>query len=104
MAQEYYVFDRYEIMIRCWKRDPQHRPNIRSVRAMLDELLDTGEYISLTDTETAISLGRRHSDHLLNHDNNNVCSGHHHHHHHQSVPHRVGHQVLQQQPITHGSL
>lgn len=37
-------------MTNCWKTNPLQRPSIRVVRQMLDELLDTGGYIHLTNT------------------------------------------------------
>ena len=36
-------------MIECWNADPLQRPTIRNVREMLDELLDTGEYMCFSD-------------------------------------------------------
>ena len=37
-------------MVKCWNKDPLQRPPIRTVCMMLDELLDTGGYMCLTDT------------------------------------------------------
>jgi len=32
-------------MLKCWKANPMERPSIREIRAMLDNLLDTGAYL-----------------------------------------------------------
>ena len=37
-------------MTQCWNAEPLQRPTIRDVRGMLDDLLDTGEYMCFTDT------------------------------------------------------
>lgn len=49
-------------MVQCWKTDPLQRPLIRNVRVMLDNLLDTGGYIYLMDSDvsTADKLLRVH--------------------------------------------
>ena len=36
-------------MCKCWKADPLQRPPIRNVCVMLDQLLDTGDYMCLTN-------------------------------------------------------
>ena len=36
-------------MSKCWRSDPLQRPPIRDVRVMLDQLLDTGGYMCLTE-------------------------------------------------------
>ena len=64
-------------MTECWSEEPIHRPTMRNVREMLDELLDTGEYMHFTDCDPVVeSKAVDILHHSLPHRLNNIARHH----------------------------